>query len=121
MANTTIQSVAGSTAFDGTADEGLIEFVGAEIAGYTAVIYSIGFTPGTGTVAWTIDLQHPSGAASGNLNIQDGSAAELGIYDARIVVPKVSATSSFNLVVTTTGKTGDGVLTVVWGVEKLEG
>lgn len=121
MANTTIQTVATTTAFDGTADEGLIEFVGAEIAGYQAVIYSIGFTPGAGTTAWTVDLVHPSGAASGNINIQDGTESELAIYDARIVVPKVDATSSFNLSVTTTGKTGNGQLAVVWGVEKLEG
>lgn len=121
MANTEIQSVATTTQFDGTADEGLVEFVGAEIAGYSAVIYSIGFTPGAGTTSWTLDLVHPSGAASGNVNLQDGTAGELAIYDARIVVPKVSDTSSFNLSVTTTGKTGNGVLTVVWGVEPLEG
>jgi hypothetical protein len=121
MATTDIQSVATTTQFDGTATEGLIEFDGAEIQGYQAVIYSIGFVPGAGTSAWTIDLVHPSGAASGNVNIQDGTAAELAIYDARIVVPKASATSSFNLSATTTGKTGNGVLTVVWGCEKLEG
>lgn len=121
MANTDIQTVTGSNQFDGTADDGLIEFVGAEIDGYTAVIYTIGFNPGAGTTAWTLDLVHPSGAASGNVNIQDGSASEVAVYDGRIVVPKVSATSSFNLVATTSGKTGDGVLTVVWGVEKIEG
>lgn len=121
MAITDIQTVATTTQFDGTADEGLVTFAGAEIRGYNAVIYSIGFTPGAGTSAWTIDLVHPSGATSGNVNIQDGSASEVGIYDARIIVPKASDGSSYELKVTTTDKTGNGHLTVVWGAEQVGG
>ena len=116
---TTIHTVSTSTQFDGTASQGLIDFAGAKDAGSVVVIYSIGFNPGSGTSAWTMDLVHASGATSGNLNIQDGSdASEFSMYDARLVVPYSDATTSFELQVTTTGKTGDGELVVVWGTER---
>ena len=119
MAQTEIQTVATTTQWDGTADQGLLDFSGAELRGYYPVIYSIGFTPGAGTTAWTIDLVHPSGASSGNVNIQDGSASEVAIYDARIVVPKHTDTAAYQLKVTSTDKTGNGHLTVVWGAERI--
>lgn len=125
MANTFSEQVATTTQFDGTDGSGLVDFdtlLGGGISRHqNVVIYTIGFTPGAGTSAWTIDLVHPSGAASGNVNIQDGSGTEYTLTDARIVVPASSTLVPFELQVTTTGKTGDGHLTVVWGVEALAG
>lgn len=112
-----IQQVTSTTEFDGTSGKGLVTFSQSTLEDERPVIYSIGFDAGAPT-SWTLNLVHPSGAASGIIPIDAGTSDINGVYDVRIVVPRVSATSYYELQATTTGKTETGVLTVVWNIEK---
>jgi len=126
---TNIQKVDGSTQWDGTASKGLIDFPDISGDEYWAIL-SLSFRPGSGVTASTVDLEDPDGGDGDGdgdtCNVQvDVSTTETEIaYQWEwpgLVVPKGDSGASFSLKATSTGKTGDGSLVVVYHALNLEG